>query len=239
MGETLFLGGGILLLEHRKRGVRKKNKIIAKACFSWGGCKGCLIWDIRPCYWDAIYHPPVSAQINLSGWLFHIVFPYVARYRSENDQMCCLYFVYFCVFLFLVPSSVSLLVFYVFLCFPGFFVLSSWVYLSSCPRYRVALGCSSMLFFNFVMCFMCFRVFSLIFISMSLLVFCVFLCFCVYIFYCCIHVVGSTVSVFFVFLCLFFFLSKVFSSKSVSKGGGVIISTVRSPKPYPYPEIRP
>ena len=59
--------------------------------------------------------------------------------------MCCLYFVYFCVFLYLVPGSVSLLVFYVFLCFPGFFVLSSLVFLSSCPRYRVALGCSSML----------------------------------------------------------------------------------------------
>ena len=50
---------------------------------------------------------------------------YVARCRAENDQMCFLCFVYFCVFLYLVPSSVSLLVFYVFLCFSGIFVLSS------------------------------------------------------------------------------------------------------------------
>ena len=71
-----------------------------------------------------------------------------------------------------------------------------------------------------VVCVLCnfvfFKKISPIFISMSLPVFCVFLCFCVFVFYCCVHVVGSTVSVFFVFLC-FFLLSSVrfFSSKSV------------------------
>ena len=96
-----------------------------------------------------------------------------------------------------------------------------------------------------VVCILCIFVFfkkiSPIFISMSLPVFCVFLCFCVFVFYCCVHVVGSTVSVFFVFLCFFSsFLSKVFFFKICPLKGGVgIVSTVRSPIPHLYPAIRP
>ena len=99
----------------------------------------------------------------------------MARCKSENDQMCCLYFVYFCVFLYLVPGSVSLLVFYVFLCFPGFFVLSSLVYLSSCPRYRVALGCSSMLCVFYV--FSC--SFPYFYFNVTARVLCVFVFLCI------------------------------------------------------------
>ena len=119
----------------------------------------------------------------------------MARCEHENDQMCCLYFVYFCVF-------------------------------------------QKKLFF-YVMCFfMCFRVFSPIFISMSLLGVCVFLCFCVFVFYCCVHVVGSAVSVFFVFLCFFLLSSVRFFLQNLSVKG-VIVSTVRSPIPHLYPAIRP
>ena len=40
VGETLFLGGGILLLEHRKRGVRKKRRLLPKHVFLEGGARG-------------------------------------------------------------------------------------------------------------------------------------------------------------------------------------------------------
>ena len=132
------------------------------------------------------------------------VVAYVARCKVENDQMCCLYFVYFCVFLYLVPGSVSLLVFYVFLCFPGFFVLSSWVYLSPRPWYRVALGCSSLLF---VMCFMCFRVFLLFLFQCHCSC---FVCFCVFVYISSIAVFTLLVPPSLCFLCFysfFFFLT--------------------------------
>ena len=93
-----------------------------------------------------------------------------------------------------------------------------------------------------VVCILCIFVFfkkiSPIFISMSLPVFCVFLCFCVFVFYCCVHVVGSAVSVFFVFLCFFLLSSVRFFLQNLSVKG-VIVSTVRSPIPHLYPAIRP
>ena len=148
------------------------------------------------------------------------VVAYVARCKVENDQMCCLYFVYFCVFLYLVPGSVSLLVFYMFLCFPGFFVLSSWVYLSPRPWYRVALGCSSLLF-SILSCVLCvFVFFSYFYFNVTARVLCVFvfLCICLLLLYSRCWFYRLCV---FCVLVFFSFLSKVFFFKICPlKGGG-------------------
>ena len=41
----------------------------------------------------------MTMEVLLIMMIMIILMTYVARYRSENDQMCCLYFVYFCVFI--------------------------------------------------------------------------------------------------------------------------------------------
>ena len=110
---------------------------------------------------------------------------YVARCGAENNQKCFLCFMYFCVFLYWVSSCLSLLVFYVFLCFPGFFVLSCLPFIS--PVFSCGFG-FFLCYFYFQFC----HAFSLIFyFNATACVLCVFVFF------------GpiSISSVFYMFLC--------------------------------------
>ena len=134
-------------------------------------------------YWTSHVHMWLVVGLRMTKCVFCVLCIFVFFYIWSQVVCPCLCFTCFCVFL-AFSSSVAEFTFHL---VRG--ILWLWVFLFG--------------IFNFVMCFMCFRVFPLFFISMSLLVFCVFLCFCVYVFYCWIHVASSTVSVFFVFLCFF------------------------------------
>ena len=123
------------------------------------------------------------------------VAPYVARCKSENDQMCCLYFVYFCVFsifglMLCIPTCV-LRVFPAFLSSAGestFHLVRVfvwlWVFLLCYFQYCHVFSC----FFPYILfqchcsCFMCFCVFWFYFGGFTSLFpspLC-FMCFCVF-----------------------------------------------------------
>ena len=112
--------------------------------------------------------------------------------------------------------------FYVFLCFSGFLVLSRWVYLSSRPWFRVAWDFSSLLF-SILSCVLCVFVFFPYFWFQCHCS--CFVCFCVFVFNWRIHLASSTVSVFFVFLC--FFPRQGFFPQNLSVMGGCTHSVLK------------
>ena len=115
--------------------------------------------------------------------------PYVARYKAENDQMCFLCFMSFCVFFF-IAILFNRFVFYVFLCFflsnlprlfDRFVVTLCWREKNTKTHYHMLCFCvflfKVLLTFP-AMCFLCFCVFFFKFLSCYFCTFfvCFFVC---------------------------------------------------------------